>query len=87
VTLEMNPSARLNLDAGIFEVSDRQMADIAQQNLGAFLLRPALIYRVQKLCREKDLRVRRAALSNRRHSLDYGRGPGRDRLRFREFHE
>jgi hypothetical protein len=45
VTLEMNPSARLNLDTGIFEVSDRQMADIAQQDLGVLLLRHAAISR------------------------------------------
>jgi hypothetical protein len=83
----MNQPVRPNLNAGIFAVSDWRMADIAEQNLGVFLLGHARNISFRKLCREKDLRIRRAALSNRRHSLDYGRRPGRDRLRFGEFHE
>jgi hypothetical protein len=39
VTLQMNAPARLNLDAGIFAVSDRQTADIAEQDPGVSLLR------------------------------------------------
>jgi hypothetical protein len=38
----MNSSARLNLNAGIFEVSDWQMADIAEQDLGGRTTRGTL---------------------------------------------
>jgi hypothetical protein len=60
----MNQLVRPNLNAGIFAVSDWRRADIAERTLVFFFLRHARNISFRKLCREKDLRICRAALSN-----------------------
>jgi hypothetical protein len=57
--MQMNPSAGLNLDTGIFEISNWQMTFIADKDLGIFLRRHSAQVSFGKLCRVKDPGVRR----------------------------